>query len=67
MMGKSCKNNRLAVGKFAGKLPITFGPPARSRRTERRRLLALQRKAAKLNRSIDRLTNSIGGSENAGA
>ena len=59
-MGSNVKNNRLAVGKFAGKLPITFGPPARSRRTERRRLLALQRKAAKLNRSIDRLAKATG-------
>lgn len=64
-MGKSFKHRPSDF--MTGQFSYAATTPARSRRTERRRLLALQRKAAKLNRSIDRLANSIGGSDNAGA
>jgi hypothetical protein len=57
MMGKSFKHKSdFMTGQFS----YASTTPARSRRTERRRLLALQRKAAKLNRSIDRLEKVTG-------
>ncbi len=62
-MGKSFKG-RGAVNNpsdfMTGQFSYAQTTPARSRRTERRRLLALQRKAAKLNRSIDRLAKATG-------
>ena len=66
-MGSICRQRKKPSDFKTGQFSYASTTPARSRRSERRRLLALQRKAAKLNRSIDRLANSIGGSENAGA
>lgn len=58
MMGKSFKHKPSDF--MTGQFSYSCSTPARSRRTERRRLLALQRKAAKLNRSIDRLAKATG-------
>lgn len=58
MMGKSFKHKPSDF--MTGQFSYACSTPARSRRSERRRLLALQRKAAKLNRSIDRLAKATG-------
>ena len=59
-MGSSYKQRKKPSDFMTGQFSYACTTPARSRRTERRRLLALQRKAAKLNRSIDRLEKSTG-------
>jgi hypothetical protein len=60
MMGKPWMGKMKHKDFMTGGFSYACSTPARSRRTERRRLLALQRKAAKLNRSIDRLVKSTG-------